>query len=365
MRVNPHLVLDGVAGRGRRSSARGEVVVAVGRDARCAQRRARPAHRRARASAADARAIRLVAVPDRFVAGEESALVHWLNGGPAKPTFTPPRPFERGVRGRPTLVQNVETLAHLGADRALRRRLVPRARHRGRARARRSSRVRGAVARPGVVEVALGTPLRAAGRRAAAARPQPARRVARRRLLRHLGAGAERARRRRSRTRACGRSAPRSAPARSPCSRRARAASPRPRASLATWPARAPASAAPASSGCAPSPTRCDSLAVCDAGARGGALERLPRLAPQIAGRGACAHPDGAVRLVESALARVRATRSSAPPRRRLLARARASRCLPIRRRAGGMAMSRSRTTCASTRSCATPTATAPSCCPS
>jgi NADH:ubiquinone oxidoreductase subunit F (NADH-binding) len=37
--------------------------------------------------------------------------VHWLNEGRATPTGR--RPFERGVRGRPTLVQNVETLAHL------------------------------------------------------------------------------------------------------------------------------------------------------------------------------------------------------------------------------------------------------------
>ncbi len=46
------------------------------------------------------------------MAGEESAAVHRVNGGPAKPLFIPPRPFERGIHGLPTLVQNVESLAH-------------------------------------------------------------------------------------------------------------------------------------------------------------------------------------------------------------------------------------------------------------
>jgi NADH:ubiquinone oxidoreductase subunit F (NADH-binding) len=36
-----------------------------------------------------------------------------LNGGAARPTIVPPRPFERGVDGRPTVVQNIETLAHV------------------------------------------------------------------------------------------------------------------------------------------------------------------------------------------------------------------------------------------------------------
>ena len=50
---------------------------------------------------------------DRFLTGQETALISQLNGGAATPTYIPPRPTERGVRRRPTLIQNVETLAHL------------------------------------------------------------------------------------------------------------------------------------------------------------------------------------------------------------------------------------------------------------
>lgn len=51
--------------------------------------------------------------PAGYVTGEETAVVRALSGGPAKPTAKPPRPYERGVDGYPTLVSNVETLAHL------------------------------------------------------------------------------------------------------------------------------------------------------------------------------------------------------------------------------------------------------------
>ena len=56
-------------------------------------------------------AVRLV--DPGYIAGEETAAVRALNGGPVKPTDKPPRPFQAGVDGLPTLVSNVETLANL------------------------------------------------------------------------------------------------------------------------------------------------------------------------------------------------------------------------------------------------------------
>ena len=57
--------------------------------------------------------VTLVTVDPGYVAGEETAVVRAINGGPAKPTDKPPRPYQQGVAGLPTLVSNVETLATL------------------------------------------------------------------------------------------------------------------------------------------------------------------------------------------------------------------------------------------------------------
>ncbi len=109
MTLRPHLVLDG-AQLAAEAVGADEVILYVG-----------SAHVTARASleaALAARARSLIAptyvvqAPDRYIAGEESAAVHFVNEADARPTTTPPRPFERGVAGRPTLVQNVESLAY-------------------------------------------------------------------------------------------------------------------------------------------------------------------------------------------------------------------------------------------------------------
>jgi NADH:ubiquinone oxidoreductase subunit F (NADH-binding) len=56
--------------------------------------------------------VRLTDAPTGYISGESTAVVHYLNERDARPTDSPPRPFERGVAGRPTLVQNVESLAY-------------------------------------------------------------------------------------------------------------------------------------------------------------------------------------------------------------------------------------------------------------
>jgi NADH:ubiquinone oxidoreductase subunit F (NADH-binding) len=59
------------------------------------------------------RSVELLRLPDRFVAGQESALVNAVDGRPGVPGPRHRPVRERGVDRRPTLVLNVETLAQL------------------------------------------------------------------------------------------------------------------------------------------------------------------------------------------------------------------------------------------------------------
>jgi NADH:ubiquinone oxidoreductase subunit F (NADH-binding) len=155
LRYVPHLVLDGVEVAARAVGA-DQAIVAVSESAgevpvlqRALQER--PGGKRVE--------IRLVAVPETFVAGEETALINAVGGGPPRPTATPPRPFEKGVDRRPTLVQNVETLAQLAL---IARHGVAWFREIGTREEPGTALVTlsGAVRLPGVYEVPLGTPLR-------------------------------------------------------------------------------------------------------------------------------------------------------------------------------------------------------------
>ncbi|MEV6598763.1 NADH-ubiquinone oxidoreductase-F iron-sulfur binding region domain-containing protein [Actinoplanes sp. NPDC051346] len=142
MRARPYLVLDGL----RRAcevigADRGYLYVA---DPVAAERL-----RAALAVAPPPVPIVVVEAVSTYVAGEESAAVRFLDGGPALPTAKPPRVFERGVGGAPTLVANVETLAHLAllaAGRSAAGDLLVT--------------VAGAGQPPLLAEVPLGTPLR-------------------------------------------------------------------------------------------------------------------------------------------------------------------------------------------------------------
>ena len=102
--------------------------------------------------------IQVTGIPGRYVSSEQSSIVQYLNGGPGKPAFAPPRPHERGVRGNPTLVHNVETLAHMAliaryGDRWFRSAGSPSAP------GSMLVTVGGAVGRPGVYEIEMGTAL--------------------------------------------------------------------------------------------------------------------------------------------------------------------------------------------------------------
>ncbi|HTZ13101.1 MAG TPA: NADH-ubiquinone oxidoreductase-F iron-sulfur binding region domain-containing protein [Mycobacterium sp.] len=109
LRKRPHLVLDGLRLAAAIVAAeRAYVYVSDPESARSVE-----AALAELGSELDGVMVELVTVQPGYVAGEETAAVQAINGGPAKPTDKPPRPFEAGVAERPTLVSNVETLANL------------------------------------------------------------------------------------------------------------------------------------------------------------------------------------------------------------------------------------------------------------
>ncbi|MFR9756651.1 NADH-ubiquinone oxidoreductase-F iron-sulfur binding region domain-containing protein [Streptomyces sp. TR06-5] len=153
----PHLVLDGAVLAALAVGA-DTVHVCLPRDGAGRPRQLDvPLEERLR-SRIDPVRLRVHALPDAYVSSESTALVRWLDGGPALPRGSTPHSHERGVGRRPTLVQNAETLAHL----ALIARRGPdwfRAAGTPDEPGTALVTVSGGVAAPGVLEVALGTPV--------------------------------------------------------------------------------------------------------------------------------------------------------------------------------------------------------------
>jgi NADH:ubiquinone oxidoreductase subunit F (NADH-binding) len=154
----PHLVLDGAQFLAAMCGARRIVVcVPAGRDGVAAEVQdaidERGAARYARVRE------EIVRPPDRFVAGEESALAHWIDARSALPIFRPDKGVPLRIGKRPALVHNAETLAHValiarnGPEPFLARGV---AEEPGTC----LVTIGGAVARPGVVEIDRGTALR-------------------------------------------------------------------------------------------------------------------------------------------------------------------------------------------------------------
>lgn len=104
---HPHLVLDGLQAAAHAVGAQqAHLALHAGSPAL-------PLVRKALGERSDPVRVVVHETPVRYVASEESALVNHVDTGSALPRFTPPRPFEQGIGKRPTLVSNVETLAHL------------------------------------------------------------------------------------------------------------------------------------------------------------------------------------------------------------------------------------------------------------
>jgi len=153
----PHLVLDGIALCASAVGASRAYLCVGHRTAAIARSVTEAAAERVR-TGLDSVPVEVTTTADGYLSGQENALISALNGNAPLPTFVPPRAAQRGVHRRPTLVLNVETLAHIA--------LIARFgshwfRASGTPGAPGSALVTitGAVERPGVREIPLGTGL--------------------------------------------------------------------------------------------------------------------------------------------------------------------------------------------------------------
>ena len=115
----------------------------------------------AQAAAALGRPLQLELLPGsgHYIGGEETASMEWVEGRFPFPRGKPPYPAQAGVHGCPTLINNVETLAHVPHI-AVQGAAWFRALGKGPGTGTKLYSLSGDVLHPGVYELPMGTPLR-------------------------------------------------------------------------------------------------------------------------------------------------------------------------------------------------------------
>ena len=165
----PHLIIDGAEVLASIIDAT-SITFAVARDNPAAAKSLKAALAERSSRGRGSADLSVEVLPPRYVGGEESGLVHWLNGGPALPTYRPSKPAKLTIGSRQALVDNAETAASVAL---IARRGGPWFASGGFGGVAGSTLVTisGAVSEPGVFEVPLGASL---GDIIALARPQAA-----------------------------------------------------------------------------------------------------------------------------------------------------------------------------------------------
>jgi formate dehydrogenase len=115
MELRPHLLLEGTLVAMRSLGAR-EGYVYLREEYAASRARLQQAIAEARAAGLlDGISLELVIGAGAYIAGEETAMLESMEGRRAMPRLKPPFPSQVGYLGRPTLINNVETLAHIPA----------------------------------------------------------------------------------------------------------------------------------------------------------------------------------------------------------------------------------------------------------
>jgi NADH:ubiquinone oxidoreductase subunit F (NADH-binding)/NADH:ubiquinone oxidoreductase subunit E len=115
MELRPHLLVEGIVIAMRFAEAEEAYVYLREEYAASRHRLQRAIDEFRGAGLLDGRSLELVIGAGAYIAGEETAMLESMEGRRAMPRLRPPFPAQVGYLGRPTLINNVETLAHLPA----------------------------------------------------------------------------------------------------------------------------------------------------------------------------------------------------------------------------------------------------------